>query len=152
MWRTAKQVLKEYWLAFVVGLIWTVYVGGFTAKLYTYIGNFAGAFFLTSWMLGQINRIKRDHETKDALARLEATLAAFEVSLGTISRWTNGKAYIPTATLSTTASTSTSEVVSDIVPGTRNDPVNGADNVVDFNKYRLKHLGRLVESRFDLAA
>jgi hypothetical protein len=31
MWRTVKQVFKEYWLAFVAGVLWAAYVGGLEA-------------------------------------------------------------------------------------------------------------------------
>jgi hypothetical protein len=138
MWRTAKQALKEYWLAFVVGLIWTTYVGGFNAKLSVYISNFAGSFFLTSWALGQINRIRRDHATKDALARLEAQMAAVDVS---ISRWTaNAKAFVPTPKETAQEPTAPLTKASAPVPETKKeDRFKGTDKVIDFNKYRHEH-------------
>jgi hypothetical protein len=157
MWRTTRQVLKEYWLAFVVGLAWSGYVGGLTAKLAVYISNFAGAFFLTSWTLGQVNRIRRDQATKDALttlnraiADLDASMASLDVSLQTISRWTNGKAYVPTIQEASLASTAVSEAVRDIPVEIETESDTKTGNVVDFNKYRQECLRCELNIRYAL--
>jgi hypothetical protein len=150
MWRTVKQAFKEYWLAFVVGLLWAAYVGGLNSKLSVYISNFAGSFFLTSWALGQINRIKRDHATKEALtaldtsiANLNARLAALDLSTATISRWTaTAKAYVPTPEVSAAASTTTLQTAPDNAQKPENDVSHNSDSVINFNKYQVALMRR----------
>jgi hypothetical protein len=66
--RTVKQILREFSLPFVVGLFWAWYRVSPTQSdwLSSLIANFATSFFLASWAIGQVTRIRRQHTTEDS--------------------------------------------------------------------------------------
>lgn len=76
MWKkTWKQLIKEFWIPGFVAGGWTTYVvwgGTFTLK--TFMGAFGPAFFLASWLTGQIFRIKKQAGVENHLQLLEERL------------------------------------------------------------------------------
>lgn len=149
MWRTAKQLFKEFWLPLIIGLAWTSYVVGAYGKLTAYISNFATSFFLASWLTGQFNRIRRDHKVKDSFDSLETRLAALGISLEeALSRFMyNGDkprnspaavTPVPTENLSVVADQNSKLPVSKDEEGS----ADVATNVIDLGAYRTERMRR----------
>jgi hypothetical protein len=74
--RVIKQVLREFCVPFVVALVWTLWVQR-TSEISAaaWIANFGSAFFLSSWMTGQLVRIRRQARVEDGLSTLEERLS-----------------------------------------------------------------------------
>lgn len=83
--KTFKQILREFWIPFLVAVAWTVYTvwnSPAPARITSAIAIFGGAFFLVSWATGQVNRIRKqthlDSNLKDIQTRLEGLLGQIE--------------------------------------------------------------------------
>ena len=64
------RLLREFWIAFLAALLWTLYrlhVSTEGDVISTVIAAFAPAFFLVSWGTGQFVRVKRQQAIEDAL-------------------------------------------------------------------------------------
>jgi hypothetical protein len=85
--RIAKQILREFWLPFLIGLAWTYYrvSPGQSDLLAGIIANFAAAFFLASWALGHVLRIKRQHTVEDSFKGVEGHLIELKSTVGALS-------------------------------------------------------------------
>jgi hypothetical protein len=159
MWRILKQTFREFWLPLAMALAWTSYKVGLHGRLTDYISNFAASVFLSSWAVGQINRIRRDQKTNDAFASLEARLTALDVSMETISHWTGSFAK-PNALASTNQLDAQPSPVSELsktdvseLSKTGNVQTGGESNVISISAVRARRLAaklNLIESRFDL--
>jgi hypothetical protein len=82
-----KRIISEFWLAFVVALVWAVLrAWPFRAEwpwAGTFVANFGAAFFLVSYFTGQYVRIKRQHTN-------EQTFATFGDQLGGLTSAVSG--------------------------------------------------------------
>jgi hypothetical protein len=70
-WPILCQLVKEFWLPTVIGLLWAFYRGG---DLATSIANFGSALFLSWWFLGQIFRVSRQQAQDKKLDAVQASL------------------------------------------------------------------------------
>jgi hypothetical protein len=72
--RVAWQILKEFWLPSVVALVWAFYRvrSQSTVSISDIIANVGTSFFLASWAMGQIIRIKRQQAVEQSFERTEA--------------------------------------------------------------------------------
>ena len=87
--KTLKQMLREFWLPFVVAIVWTAYViWTEPANLKTIITAFGPAFFLASWMTGQFFRVRKQAILSKYFRRAEHAfpLLVLEPEVGRISR------------------------------------------------------------------
>jgi hypothetical protein len=85
--RVLKQIIQEFWLPFLIALLWTSYrVSPLQADQYIkIIENFVPCFFLASWAISQIMRIKRQHNVEDSFTRLEKRFLELQGTLGRLS-------------------------------------------------------------------
>src|SRR5262249_14415017 len=71
MLRVGKQLAREFWFPLVVAVCWTLFryvsIGG---GILTVIADFAAAFFLASWAIGQVVRVNRQQAVEDRLQTL----------------------------------------------------------------------------------
>ena len=73
--RTIKQLVKEFWLPFVVATAWTAYVvWGKPLSIKVIITALGPAFFLASWMTGQFFRVSKQESVQTGLSSLELRL------------------------------------------------------------------------------
>jgi hypothetical protein len=97
MWRTLKQLVKEFWIPFVIAGAWTSYVVGLSEKLTTYISCFAPSFFLASWITGQINRVRKEGRVKDSFdaieQRLDLVVHALDIRIDGITERSNMRSH-----------------------------------------------------------
>jgi len=84
--KTINQLVREFWLPFILASIWTAYVtlsGSTHPTIAAAISNFGGAFFLMSWATGQFIRVRRQSHVESNLqsiqTRLEAVLSQVEI-------------------------------------------------------------------------
>ena len=72
--RVLKQVVIEFWLPFVVAVIW-VWYSSENVSIARPIANFGAALFLASWALGHVNRIRRQQAVERAFENVEKHLS-----------------------------------------------------------------------------
>ncbi|GEM_PF-5872927 len=89
--RVIQQIVREFLLPLLIGVGWAWYGASSSPghNLQSLITNFAAAFFLASWAIGQVVRIKRQQTTEDSfeslkssLNRLQEMMARSEIALG----------------------------------------------------------------------
>src|SRR5262245_26454363 len=81
--RLAKQLFGEFWIPTLIALTWTFYrwsVSTGDELILTVVSAFAPAFFLASWAIGQVLRIRKQQKVEDALDGLEITQQRIEAS------------------------------------------------------------------------
>ncbi|MGE1091346.1 hypothetical protein [Pseudomonas zeae] len=87
--RTVKQLFKEFWLPLVVAISWAVYNGlGQTFLVKDFITNLMPAFFLASWMTGQIFRVRKQAGMEASIDHLQLRLGRMIDELNDKTRWT----------------------------------------------------------------
>jgi len=84
------QVIKEFWIQFVISIFWGLFRIEWTFSqqdsIINFIGNFGAAFFLTSWFLGQILRIKKQQKIESHFEVLTTHLQNLIIDLKTTSK------------------------------------------------------------------
>jgi hypothetical protein len=82
---TFVRIVREFWLPFLLAISWTIYSGYVTPdkrNLSHMMPVFAGAFFLLSWMTGQVVRVKRQVHVEgklgDVIERLNELVGLLE--------------------------------------------------------------------------
>jgi hypothetical protein len=86
---TIKRLFKEFWLPFLVAAAWTTYSLYSTSRQVTLarvIEIFAPAFFLLSWLSGQIVRVRKQAAVEGSLSKVESRLEAVVSRLETQSQ------------------------------------------------------------------
>lgn len=74
--KTIIQLVKEFCVPFLVALIWTVAVlWGKPMDPQTIGSNFASVFFFTSWMTGQVFRVRKQAGVESSLSLLESRVS-----------------------------------------------------------------------------
>jgi pentatricopeptide repeat protein len=75
--RIIKQIVREFWIPCLIGVVWASYRISLSQKdaISTFIINFASAFFLASWGIGQIVRIRRQQGIEDSFSDVRKHLA-----------------------------------------------------------------------------
>lgn len=82
--RTAKQILREFWLPLVAAISWTTYVlWGKPVDAKGILSAFGPSFFLASWMTGQFFRIRKQEHVQSGLSSVEARLQSLVGDLET---------------------------------------------------------------------
>lgn len=98
--RTMFQLVKEFWIPFVLATGWTIYVvWGQKFSVQSTLENFGPAFFLTSWMTGQFFRVRKQAGVEASLGSVEQRLNHLVNELETksqkmISHMTGGDSYL----------------------------------------------------------
>jgi hypothetical protein len=75
---TFKQILREFWIPFVLAALWTgynIYAAPAGWGVAGVISTFGPAFFLASWGTGQVVRVRRQARTERGLKSVEDRLA-----------------------------------------------------------------------------
>jgi hypothetical protein len=74
--RTAVQLVREFWLQLFVSAIWAAYqTSHSTTNLFgSFVANFSVSFFFTSWLFGQIVRVRRQQGIEDEFKKLKSDL------------------------------------------------------------------------------
>ncbi|WP_411382946.1 hypothetical protein ACK3BK_17030 [Pseudomonas sp. L7] len=81
--KVAKQLFREFSLPFSVALAWTVYSSwGKSFELVSAVSIFGPAFFLASWLVGQIFRVRKQAGVERSLGDVESRLINLTTSLG----------------------------------------------------------------------
>jgi hypothetical protein len=97
--RTVTQLCKEFCLPLVVAISWAVYNGlGQAFLVKDFIASLMPAFFLASWMTGQIFRVRKqagvEASFNDLQSRMGEMIEEFqEKALSTIDHITGGDSY-----------------------------------------------------------
>ena len=74
---TITQVLKEFWFPFVLALAWMIYsLQTGPMSIQRAVTVFGTAFFLISWMTGQVVRVQRQEGVRSGLSAVERRLEA----------------------------------------------------------------------------
>jgi hypothetical protein len=68
--RVFRQIVCEFWLSLIISLLWASWRTS-TVDVFDFVESFAPSFFLASWALGQVVRIRRQHTVADSLAGLK---------------------------------------------------------------------------------
>lgn len=81
--RTAGQLFREFWPQLVISVCWAFYrVAHSSSDLVTvFISNFSVSFFLTSWLWGQVVRVRRQQKVEDEFQNVRAGLQKLLESL-----------------------------------------------------------------------
>lgn len=83
--KVLKQVVKEFWIQFIVSLLWGLWKINFDftgeKSIGDFIANFGACFFLTSWFFGQILRVKKQQMIETHLESLTNNLQRLIVNL-----------------------------------------------------------------------
>ena len=84
--RLLKQLVKEFWLPFLIGVLWSLnrVAPSQEDAFGNLIANFATCFFLASWAAGQILRVRRQHTVEDSFKDVERQLAELKTTVVTI--------------------------------------------------------------------
>lgn len=73
--KTVRQLVKEFWVPFLVSTLWTIYVvWGSTVTVKDVISNFGSSFFLASWLTGQLFRVRKQAGVEDSFGSVEQRL------------------------------------------------------------------------------
>jgi hypothetical protein len=74
--RLMKQIVREFWLQTLIAILWAFYRTWPTpaGSISTFIANFGGAFFLTSWAFGQYMRINKQQRVEDDFQTVKGEL------------------------------------------------------------------------------
>ena len=79
MGKVGSQLLKEFWFPLVVAFGWTFYNLAFQPKqpwtIADLINLFAPTFFLVSWLLSQLFRVRKQQRVEDGLVGIEAKVS-----------------------------------------------------------------------------
>lgn len=86
-----KQVLREFWLPFVVAVVWASY------RVYTkmdggildFIANFGASFFLASWAASQVMRIRKQRAVELSFEKVENHFAELNKTMASMLETTN---------------------------------------------------------------
>jgi hypothetical protein len=80
-----RRFILEFWLAFVLGLVWAILrawpVRAEWSWAGAFVANLGAAFFLVSYFTGQYVRIKRQHTNEQTLATLREQLGGVKSTL-----------------------------------------------------------------------
>lgn len=75
MWKkTAKQLLKEFWIPGLLAISWTTYVTWGTVTVQSALTNLGPSFFLAAWLTGQVFRVRKQAGVETSLQGLEGRL------------------------------------------------------------------------------
>ena len=78
--KTFRQVLKEFWIQVVISCVWALYnvqnLSSDKNLCLEFVKQFGVSFFLASWFLGQIIRIKKQHKIEGSFVSIELRLAS----------------------------------------------------------------------------
>jgi hypothetical protein len=73
--KTVLQLVKEFWIPFLVSVVWTTYaVWGPDVSVKDSISNFGSSFFLASWLTGQIFRVRKQAGVEASFGSVEQRL------------------------------------------------------------------------------
>ncbi len=73
--KTVLQLVKEFWIPFLVSVVWTTYaVWGPDVTVKESISNFGSSFFLASWLTGQIFRVRKQAGVEASFGSVEQRL------------------------------------------------------------------------------
>lgn len=101
--RVFKQIVREFWLQFVISLIWSFWKINFDFSsekgIENFISNFGACFFLSSWFFGQVIRVKKQQKIEshlDSLTNnLQRLISNLEISAQKIiDNVTGGKSFL----------------------------------------------------------
>jgi hypothetical protein len=89
--RILRQLVREFWLPFLAGLIWTSQRVQWSQPdlLASIIANFTASFFFTSWAVGHVMRIKRQQTVEDSLKNVETRLVELRDRMSSLSAVSN---------------------------------------------------------------
>ena len=98
---TFKQLVREFWIPFLLAVAWTafnIYATPQDRNLAGAIKIFGASFFLISWATGQFVRVSRQARTEKGLASVESRLIGLtsnleDVSKHLISTFTGGESF-----------------------------------------------------------
>ena len=90
--RLLGQLVREFWLQTVLGVGWAIYrtFNSPGEMVSTFIANFAGAFFLSSWAFGQYIRIRKQQHVEDEFQNVKGELRKLLTSLEQQTRYLIG--------------------------------------------------------------
>lgn len=96
---TARQLLQEFWLPLLLAAAWTAYTERSGFGFSSIIRTFSPAFFLCSWLTGQVVRVSRQARTESGLRQLETRLVTLTANLDAatvklVNTVTGGDAYV----------------------------------------------------------
>lgn len=84
------QLLKEFWIPLLVSILWATYNiadgAGETWDIKRFINTIAPTFFITSWMTGQVFRVKKQGKVEGSLDKMEGRLESLLEELDTKTR------------------------------------------------------------------
>jgi hypothetical protein len=98
----AKQLIKEFWIQFVLSINWSIYnilIASEEDNLFSvFLKNFGTSFFLLSWFFGQFNRVKKQKKTDGSFDDLKTKTESLikqldEATIKTISHVTGGDSF-----------------------------------------------------------
>src|SRR5438128_1395606 len=74
--RLLLQLLREFWIQMAVSLAWATYRASVVSdeRVSIFVVNFSASFFFTSWMIGQIIRIKKQQKVEDEFQNVKSEL------------------------------------------------------------------------------
>lgn len=77
--RLIKQIIQEFWIQLVISTIWASYKVYLSISsenpILLFITHFSTALFLTSWMMGQAIRIKKQQKIEDEFSHIKTELS-----------------------------------------------------------------------------
>ncbi|MBF0132837.1 MAG: hypothetical protein HQL75_09670 [Magnetococcales bacterium] len=80
MKRTLIAIIKEFWLPFLLALLWSIYnLYDGNKGIYTFrnmVNIFGPSFFLASWIIGQFFRIRKQQEIQDNFLDIKSRLTS----------------------------------------------------------------------------
>lgn len=93
--KTVRQLLREFWLPFILAVAWTTYAfWNKEPSVPAVVGVLGPAFFLVSWMTGQFFRVRKQEGVQTSLGvleqRLEAIVGQLEHATREITAYTIG--------------------------------------------------------------
>jgi len=97
--KTFEQILREFWLPFLIALAWTAFRADFSRfHVAEAIPTFAASFFLASWASGQFVRVRKQQRIEtsfaDVISRIESVASRLEDSaVKIVSSVTGGDSY-----------------------------------------------------------
>jgi hypothetical protein len=84
--RVAWQILREFWIPFILAVVWACYRARSqsTLSISDIIANFGTSFFLASWAMGQIIRIRRQQAVEQSFERTDANFREMKSTMAAI--------------------------------------------------------------------
>lgn len=80
--KIVRQLLREFWIPFLISLVWTAYSawgGGVDIK--KIVSVFGPTFFLVSWLVGQVFRVRKQVSVESSFINVEHRLEKLTDSL-----------------------------------------------------------------------